>query len=363
MNDFPSKEFDTATPRDVDTGSSAYSAKPRRIDSRSGIGWLAAGAALTAAAVVVRRRSQEAERANPPAGQFIEVSGVRLHYVEKGQGQPLVLLHGNGTLMQDFEISGLIDKAAEKYRVIAFDRPGYGYSGRPRTTIWTPQAQARLLHQALLRLGISQPIILGHSWGAMVAVSMALDFPDDVKSLVLLSGYYYPTARMDVPFLVPPAIPLIGDLMRYTVSPLIGRAIWPVMLRRLFAPAPVPQHYKEGFPTWMALRPGQMRAAAAESGLLIPAAYAMQARYHEMLLPVVIMAGDSDKYVDTQMHSERLHQELPHSTFHVTHGAGHMVHHVEQDQVMSAIDEASTAMGAIPPMHAKHVFPASPQIN
>jgi hypothetical protein len=70
---------------------------------------------------------------------------VRLHYIERGQGEPLVLLHGNGSMIQDFSSSGLLDKAARKYRVIVFDRPGFGYSRSPRLTVWTPNAQADLI--------------------------------------------------------------------------------------------------------------------------------------------------------------------------------------------------------------------------
>lgn len=313
-----------------------------------GVGWIGAGAVLAAAAVFVRHRTRQVERENPPTGRFVDVDGVRLHYVEHGEGTPLVLLHGNGMQIQDFELSGLIDLAARKYRVIAFDRPGYGYSTRPRTTLWTPHAQARLLHKAMQQLDIEQPIVLGHSWGAMVATALGLDFPDDIKSLVLVAGYYYPTARLDAPLLAPPSIPVIGDLMRYTVSPLIGRAIWPAMKRRLFGPGPVPRRFDQDYPTWMSLRPSQIRAAAAEAALQIPAAFSMQKRYHELLMPVVIMAGDADRYVDTRLHSERLHNELPHSILHVTHGAGHMLHHIAQDEVMAAIDEASTGTGAVP---------------
>ncbi|HVL76726.1 MAG TPA: alpha/beta hydrolase [Noviherbaspirillum sp.] len=330
---------------------------------------IAAGAALAATALVVQRRSQDVERTHPPIGKFIEVDGVRLHYTERGDGQPLVMLHGVGAMMQDLIISGIVDMAASKYRVILFDRPGYGYSERPRTTIWTPHAQARLLHKALQQMGIAQPIVFAHSWAGMVATAMALDFPDDVKSLVLLSGYYYPTARLDIPYMAAPSIPLVGDLMRYTISPLLGRAIWPAMKRKLFAPAPVPRRFEQEFPTWMTLRPSQLRASAAEYALLIPAAYAMQARYHELLLPVVIMAGDGDRHVDTRLHSERLHHELPHSSFLVAHGAGHMVHHCAQDQVMAAIDEAATAVGAVPVEHQRaqagqsYVFPSPGQVS
>jgi len=89
-------------------------------------------AALAAIAVVNRHLAKKAEHDNPPAGSFLELNGVRLHYVERGSGEPLVLLHGNGSMIQDFESSGLIDLAAKNYRVIVFDRPGFGHSDRPR---------------------------------------------------------------------------------------------------------------------------------------------------------------------------------------------------------------------------------------
>ncbi|HYD94823.1 MAG TPA: alpha/beta hydrolase [Noviherbaspirillum sp.] len=321
---------------------------------------LAVGAALAAAALVVHRRTRQVEHENPPLGNFIEVDGIRLHYVERGSGQPVVLLHGDGTMIQDFDISGLIDMAAQKYRVIVFDRPGYGYSERPRTTIWTPQAQAALLHRALQQIGVQQPIVVGHSWGTLVAVALGLDYPEDVKSLVLLSGYYYPTARLDVPLLSPPAIPIIGDLMRYTISPLIGRMIWPAMKRRIFGPAEVPQNFEARYPVWMTLRPSQMRATAAEAALMIPAAYALRHRYHELTMPVVIMAGDADLHVSSEKQSEQLHKELPHSSYHVTHGAGHMVHHLAQHEVLDAIDQAATALSADQRggQAERHIFPA-----
>ena len=78
--------------------------------------------ALAASAILNRVLAKKAERRNPPMGRFITVDGVRLHYVERGTGSSLVLLHGNGSMIQDFESSGLIDLAAKKYRVIAFDR-------------------------------------------------------------------------------------------------------------------------------------------------------------------------------------------------------------------------------------------------
>jgi pimeloyl-ACP methyl ester carboxylesterase len=305
---------------------------------------LGIGAALAAMAMVVQYRTRQAERDNPPLGQFIEVDGVRLHYVERGQGQPIVLLHGNGTMAQDFDLSGVLDLAADKYRVIAFDRPGYGYSERPRNKIWSPAAQADLLYHALQRLGIERPIVVGHSWGSMVAAALALEHPDYVRSLVLLSGYYYPTPRLDVPLLSPPAIPLIGDLMRHTISPLLGRLIWPAMLRKIFGPAPIPARFTDEFPVWMTLRPSQLRASAAETALMIPAAASLSRRYHELAMPVVIMSGADDRHVTPQRHSRRLYEELPHSDLLLVPGIGHMIHHLVPQQVVAAIDMAAKAV-------------------
>jgi len=122
---------------------------------------------------------------------------VRLHYLERGTGEPLALIHGNGTLIQDFTANGLVDRLSERYRVIVIERPGYGYSDRPRG-LWTPRAHATLYEHALHQLGVEHAIVLGHSWGTMVAVALVLQAPALVRSLVLLSGYYFPTARMDV---------------------------------------------------------------------------------------------------------------------------------------------------------------------
>ena len=95
---------------------------------------------MAAAAIANRHYAKKAQRDNPPRGRFIDVDGVHLHYVERGNGRPLVLFHGNGSMIQDFESSGLIDLAAENYRVIVFDRPGFGHSLRPRNVVWTPEA-------------------------------------------------------------------------------------------------------------------------------------------------------------------------------------------------------------------------------
>ena len=306
-----------------------------KASSRVGVLVLGA-AALAVSALMNHRLARKAERDNPPAGRFVDVDGVRLHYIERGEGEPLVLLHGNGSMIQDFEASGLIDLAAQDHRVIVFDRPGYGHSDRPRNVIWTHDAQAELLRKALTQIGVDRAIVLGHSWGCSVAVALAAKYPDLVAGLVLASGYYYPTARKDVLGMSAPAVPVIGDVIRYTISPPLSRLLWPLILRKLFGPQRTPQKF-EGFPKEMAFRPSQIRASAAESGLMIPDAFATQDSYGRLTMPVAIVAGTEDRLVDTDRQSARLQDDIRQSSFHPVGGAGHMVHQTATNAVMSAV--------------------------
>ena len=300
---------------------------------------VAAAAAATAAWVEYRARRAESE--NPPIGRSIEVDGVQLHYVDRGEGPVVVLLHGNAVLLQDFVASGLINLLANRYRVVAFDRPGFGYSERPRDRLWTPSAQAELLQQAFRKLGIEQPIVLGHSWGTLVALTMALDEPTAVRGLVLASGYYYPTERADVPLFSPAALPVVGDVMRYTVSPLVGRAMLPRATRLMFAPRPVPANFLPTLSKEMMLRPSQLRAFAEDTAFMVPAAAELEQRYAQLELPVRLIGGSGDQIVNVLAHSARLHRELRDSRLPIVPGSGHMVHYAARDRIMAAIDELS----------------------
>lgn len=309
---------------------------------------LIAGLGLAASYFYVRAKSRQAEQESPPHGRFVEADGVRLHYVERGKGPVVVLLHGNGVYARDFETSGVVAALAERYRVIAFDRPGYGYSERPRSTLWTPDAQARLLHHALQELKVDSAIVVGHSWGTMVAMAMGLQVPDFVRGLVLLSGYYYPTVRLDVPVAAQPAIPLLGDIMRYTVSPLVARLLWPLMSKRVFSPMPVSERFRQ-LPVWMMLRPQQLRAAGAEAALMAPSALSLARRYGQLRVPVRILSGSQDKMVTATTHSERLHETLQDgghgSELQLEPGVGHMVHYAHPELVARAVDAIATQVG------------------
>ena len=133
----------------------------------------ASAAALAAAALYNTYRARRVERRHPPAGRFVDVDGVRLHYLERGEGPPpVVLLHGNVVTAEDWVLSGVLDRVAERHRVVAFDRPGYGHSDRPQGSAWTAGTQADLLRRAFARLGLERPVVVGHSWGTNAALAL-----------------------------------------------------------------------------------------------------------------------------------------------------------------------------------------------
>jgi pimeloyl-ACP methyl ester carboxylesterase len=173
-------------------------------------------------------------------------------------------------------------------------------------------------------------------------VALALKSPDLVRGLVLASGYYYPTARPDVIAMGVPALPLIGDILSHTLSPLISRAIWPLMMAKIFGPRSVPEKFG-AFPKEMALRPSQIRASAAESALMIPDAFKLRHQYVNLKMPVVIIAGEDDRLIDIDTQSARLHSEIPQSRFNRIAGNGHMIQQTATDQVMSAIREVTSS--------------------
>ena len=294
-----------------------------------------AAAAMAGMALWNTYRARKVRREHPPRGRFVAVDGAQLHYLEKGGGRPVVLLHGNIVTAEDFDLSGLLGLVSERQcHVVAFDRPGFGYSDRQRGAMWTPARQADLFRQAFSRLGIERPVVVGHSLGTLVALALALDHPDAVSGLVLLSGYYRPTLRADVPLFSLPAIPVIGDLIRYTVGPFFGAALLPLAAKGMFSPLPVPEGFAHGMP----IQPSQIRAQAEDTATMDSAVAAMQRRYRELRMPVVIMAGTMDRIVNHRKHAVRLHQEIAQSALRLVPGVGHMLHYSAPEQVVDAIE-------------------------
>ena len=311
-------------------------AAPAVLASVAAVGTLALGNHLIA------RRT---ERRHPPKGSFLVVDGVRLHYSDRGEGSPVVLIHGNAVTGDDWNTSGVAELLVQKHRVIIFDRPGFGHSERPRGHLWTANQQADLLHKALQQLGIERPVVVGHSWGTIVALALAERHQADTAGLVLLSGYYVWTLRPDVLLAATGAIPIIGDVLRYTVLPLLAWLQMPLLKWSMFSPARVTPRFKAEYSSGMAVRPSQLRAESIEGALMIPGALALRGEYKNLTLPVFIIAGEGDRVV-FKRRSKQLRDRINGSVLETVPGAGHMVHHLVPQQVALAVERTVQASQA-----------------
>lgn len=325
-----------------------------RNKAAAAVPWVAGGlAALAGAAVYNHAAARRAEADHPPIGHFIEIDGVAVHYTDTGTetgtdtgtdqgGDAIILIHGNGSLLQDFLCAGLVARLKATQRVIAFDRPGHGYTARPADRDWTAEAQAGLLARAARALGVERPVVVGHSWGTLVALAWALDFPQQVKALALISGYYYPTLRADALALTVAKIPGIRQLFTDAWAPMPTRLVGRLALKQLFAPADLPRHFMDCMPLGLMMRPSQIRATADDSAQMPANVARLAARYGELRLPISVIWGAGDRLVGQDDHSVRLVAEVRSAEGVSTPDMGHMIHHLEPERMAIVIAALAT---------------------
>ncbi|MEM6906082.1 MAG: alpha/beta hydrolase, partial [Pseudomonadota bacterium] len=139
--------------------------------------------------------ASNAEVLYPPIGKFVTVDGLKLHYWEAGEGPPLILIHGASGNVRDWTFS-IAPELAKEFRVIAFDRPGFGFSDRQAEDGWDPGVQARAIQAGAQAIGAENPIVIGHSWGGAVAMSWALQFPEQTRGVIPISAVTMPYGGM-----------------------------------------------------------------------------------------------------------------------------------------------------------------------
>jgi pimeloyl-ACP methyl ester carboxylesterase len=259
---------------------------------------------------------------------------VHLHYLSRGAGQPVLFLHAAGLVLRDF--ASIFEQTAAAHRAIALDRPGYGYSERPDGVRLTPALNVRLVRNALRRLGIARPILVGHSAGGSVALRYALDYPDEVAGLVLVSAATYAEGLPFPALLGLTDLPLLGPLFRHTLLPPLTRAATGSILRGMFAPGLPSARYTAMVKAFI-MRPTHFEAYADEFKHLADALAEQSPRYGEIQVPVTILAGREDMAAPPESQAHTLHRAIAHSRLVVFPETGHFAHHQHPQAVLNAI--------------------------
>jgi pimeloyl-ACP methyl ester carboxylesterase len=295
-------------------------------------------AALATLALVTWTGAVLAERAHPAGGKMVEVAGATLHVVELGPSGavPIVLLHGASSNLE--VMRPLAERLSQTHRVILLDRPGHGWSTRANFSDSTPEPQARMIAQALHKLGVPPAIVVAHSWSGALALRIALDHPERVAGLVMLAPVAYPWPGGVSQYNYVVTTPVIGPLLVHTVTLPLGLLLADSGSRSVFAPQVMPENFVTDSATRLLLRPREFVANAWDL-VSLRAAMAEQApRYATITVPITIVAGDVDKTVSPHIHSQPLAKTAKNTKLIVLNGVGHMIQYAAPDLVVSEIE-------------------------
>ncbi|MEO1000512.1 MAG: alpha/beta hydrolase [Pseudomonadota bacterium] len=298
---------------------------------------LALGAGAVVAACAAREATMpDPEALYPPEGDFVTVEGTRLHYLRQGAGPPLILIHGASGNLRDWSF-GIMGEMAKTHDVIAFDRPGHGYSERPATSGAEIAGQALLMRGAAAALGVERAVLAGHSFGGAVALAWAADAPESVAGLLLVSAAAQPWEGGPGLLYSLAAGRVTGPVVATALPRLAAGSLVDGALERVFAPEAMPEGYGEHVGTGLALRPRTVRWNAEDIVALKPQLARLAPRYPTLGVRAEIVHGTADRVVPLAVHGEPLSAALPNARLTSLPGAGHMPHHTRPAAVLEAL--------------------------
>ncbi|MEQ1490982.1 MAG: alpha/beta hydrolase [Terricaulis sp.] len=286
----------------------------------------------------------------PPTGRFIDADGVRLHVREAGpEGAPRILLiHGASSNL--LELWGpLAEEFSPLHRVIGYDRPGMGHSGRAKRDAHTMGSQARAAARVLEQTGQGPAIIVAHSLGAGVALRLALDHPHLVSGLVLIAPACNPYPWKPAWWARLSTKPIIGNLFCTLIIPWLGPPLSPSSVANNFWPAPVPVNYLEEAGVPMIFKPRAFRASAFDVVASNVEFGAQQPRYGELFTPTIIITAEKDKIVSPKRHARALAVDMPAAELVIAPDTGHMPHRLRTDLIIAAIRRVNEMTSAAAP--------------
>jgi len=288
------------------------------------------------------------ERRFAPIGSLLDFPFGRVHVVDRPATRPgapcVVLVHGAAGNLRDL-LCPLSAHLAGRFRIIAIDRPGHGFSTR-RDPAWSdPRRQAEALDAVLTRLGIDRAIIVGQSWGGAFAAAFALRYPKYIQGLVFVSPATHPWPGGINLHIRVGALPVVGRIFAELTAMPIGLALIPRALRNVFGPNGVPPDYRAQIGAALVLRPSSFIANCRDIAGLYGHLTAMAAHYHQIDAPTEVVTGDEDAIVAPAIHAYGLARDIPGARLTILPGVGHMPHWSAPQAVVEAIERVVIRSG------------------
>ena len=300
--------------------------------------------ALAAFALFTWFVARRLDAAFPAPGRWIEVAGERLHYRDLGQGPAIVLLHGLAGESRNFDYLPL-QELARRWRIVLLDRAGSGHSPRRDDSQAGIAAQARIVAAFIRALRFEQPpLLVGHSLGGAIALSVALQEPDCIGGLGLIAPLTHPTGALPGPFRALAirtgwARRLFAHTLAAPLAILNTRAV----LAALFGPDPAPSDFGVRGGGLRSLRPEAFRAASVDMAAIADDLQPQQRRYGELKLPLRILYGEGDRILDWRAQGEALRAKVPQAQLRVIPG-GHMIPVTPAGETAAWLEECASAL-------------------
>ena len=237
------------------------------------------------------------------------------------------------------------DLLARTHRVVAFDRPGHGGSTRPAYD-GSLLTQASLVAEGMRTLDLRDPIIVGHSNGGALALTLATHFPDEIGGVVALAPLVFTEPRLKLALFGPRGVPGIGHAAALTTLRPFDAIMLPILWNAMFAPQTMPPSFAEAVPFAMLANAAEMITTGEDSLALNLDLLRNAFLYPGCRVPVRIFGGSADVVVNNAMQGHLLSHVMPDCTFERVEGVGHMLHHFVPDRIVAVVNALSDDLTA-----------------
>ena len=264
------------------------------------------------------------ESAFTPSGELTPVDGGIIHWQKQGNGPALVLIHG--LLGNSNNFHELAKTLASRYTVYCVDRPGSGFSSRYKGTSASFEKQSKMILEWMEKEGIEKASIAGHSMGGGIALRMAIDAPETIRSVSLLCPLTTPLKGGAGPLSV---LYIPNEFVRTSVAKTIASPLRAKLGRkqiaRIFHPEPVPTSFSIGGGGLLALHSRSFYEGSRDTVSAQGSLHRQQSYYNKIKCPIGILYGEKDTILKPDEHISAVTSAKNTAVSDIIPDAGHMI--------------------------------------